>query len=217
MKNNLRLTSSSTGTGVEQQWHDSCNATTVEAVKGQMDPLYALKMHEENPTLDQANLTDAKKNPKLAADQKAMLESSYSGSLGKMSGGTAKPRSTAGTGRWADDLLNKNSDSTGVTYSTKILGGSTNVATAMTAIDNGLSKGQPVPIVIGDGTAKNSTAHYVLVTGSDQGTPKSYTIHDPWTGTTVVRTEAQLKNGTLNIAGWNQIGAYEEPSTKDPK
>jgi hypothetical protein len=218
MRDNLQLTSSSTGTGVKQQWHDSCNATTVQAVKAQMDPLYALKLHEESPKLDQADDADGKKiNPKLAAEQEKMLESKYDGTLGKMSGGTAVNRDgkTAGGGRWADDLLNSNSDTTGVTYTTKQMGGTTTVNTALTAIDKGVSKGQPVPIVIGN--SPTNYQHYVLVTGSDQGPPKTYTIHDPWSGTTVTRTEAQIKNGTLNIAGSNQVSAYEEPATKEVK
>jgi hypothetical protein len=216
MRDNLSLTGSSKGTGVEQQWSQSCNATTVEAVRGQMDPIYALKMHEDNPNLDQAdNTSGTKVNPNLAADQKAMLESQYKGSVSGGSAGQAAPRSGGGSGRWADDLLNNNSDSTGISYSTKQLGGTTTVATAMTTIDNGVSKGQPVPIVIGN--SSSDYRHYVLVTGSDVGPPKSYTIHDPASGTTVVRTEAQLKNGTLNIAGSNQISAYEEPSAKEVK
>ena len=221
MRDHLSLTSSSTGTGVKQQWSMSCNATTVEAVKGQMDPLYALKMHEENPDLDKADEYDGTKtNPKLAKDQKAMLTSDYKGGVAGAgtSGGDAVARKSgqAAGGRWADDLLNNNSDTTGITYSTKQIGGTTTVSDAVTSIDAGTSKGQPVPIVIGDG-AGSPTAHYVLVTGSDPGPPKRYTIHDPASGTSVVRTENDLKNGTINLAGWNQIGAYEAPATKEVK
>jgi chaperonin cofactor prefoldin len=83
MRDNLSLTGSSTGKGVKQQWSTACNATMVEAVHGQMDPIYALKMHEDNPDLDQADNSDGtKKNPKLAADQKSMLTSNYKGGSG---------------------------------------------------------------------------------------------------------------------------------------
>jgi hypothetical protein len=212
MQDNLSLTGSSTGTGVKQQWHDSCNATTVEAVKGQMDPLYALKMHEENASLDQADNADGKKlNPKLAAEQKALLESDYKG----QGGGVAANRSSSGTGRWADDLLNNVSDSTGTSYTTQKMGGSNTVTTAMKSIDDGVSKGQPVPIVIGN--SPSNYQHYVLVTGMEQGPPKRYTIHDPWSGTTVVRTDAQITSGAINIANCNQISAIEAPSTKVDK
>ena len=50
MQDNLSLTGNSDGKGVKQQWHMSCNATAVQAVKGEMDPLYALKVHEETRT-----------------------------------------------------------------------------------------------------------------------------------------------------------------------
>jgi predicted nucleic acid-binding Zn-ribbon protein len=213
MRDNLSLTGSSTGKGVKQQWSTSCNATMVEAVHGQMDPVYALKMHEDNPDLDQADNADGtKKNPKLAADQKAMLTSGYKGG----SGGAAVARSSGGgQGRWADDLLNNMSDTTGVTYTTKKIDATTKVDDAVKAIDTGVGKGQPVPIVIGN--SSTSYTHYVLVTGMDQGPPKRYTIHDPWSGDTLVRTEAQIKAGTLNIAGSNQISAFEQPAEKEVK
>jgi hypothetical protein len=218
MQDNLSLTGSSKGTGVMQQWSMSCNATTVQAVHAQMDPIYALKVHEENPNLDTADNADATKvNPKLAQEQKDLLTSKYKGGAG----GDATPRNDTGspTGRWADDLLNNVSDSTGTTYSTQKLGGSTTVNDAIKSIDAGMSKGQPVPIVVGDG-GSNVYAHYVLVTGMDPGPPKRYTIHDPGSGTTQVRTEAQIKNGSLQIGGatgWNVISAVEVPAVKADK
>ena len=51
----------------------------------------------------------------------------------------------------------------------------------------------------------------------EKGPPKRYTIHDPWSGTTVVRTDAQLTGGTLNIANCNQISAVEAPAVKPAK
>ena len=216
MRDNLSLTGSSTGAGVMQQWHHSCNATTVQAVRAQMDPLYALKVHEQNPKLDQADNADATKvNPKLAEEQRSMLASTYQGSVAPAKGYAGVPvaRSAAGgAGRWADDLLNNLSDSTGVKYSTKKIGTGMTVDQAVGKIDSGMSKGEPVPIVIGNSSTQYT--HYVLITGMEVGPPKQYSIHDPWSGTTVVRTEAQLKNGTLNIANSNQISAIEEPSEK---
>ncbi len=44
-----------------------------------------------------------------------------------------------------------------------------------------------MPIVIGDGAGQYN--HYVLVTGLQPGPPKTYTIHDPYVGVTVTRTE----------------------------
>ncbi len=218
MQNNLSLTGNSNGRGVEQQWSMSCNATAVEAVRGQMDPIYALKMHEDNPNLDQADDSNATKlNPNLAEDQRKMLTSAYTGKATTYKGGGVAVARGAkgGQGRWADDLLNNASDSTGINYTTKKIGAGTTVNDAVKAIDAGASKGEPVPLVIGDGPSAYN--HYVVVTGMDKGPPKTYTIHDPGSGTTVVRTEDQLKKGAINLSGWNQISAFEDPSTKEVK
>src|SRR5205823_1711552 len=148
-----------------------------------------------------------KVNPKLAADQKALLTSGYKGG----SGGDAVARKSGqqAGGRWADDLLNNISDSTGTTYSTQKLEGGTTVNDAIKSIDSGMSKGQPVPIVIGDG-AGSKYAHYVLVTGMDKGPPKRYTIHDPGSGKTEIRTEDQITKGNINLGGgWNKLSAVE--------
>jgi hypothetical protein len=213
MQDNLSLTGSSTGEGVQQQWSHSCNATTVEAVRGELDPIYALKVHEDNPNLGQVDDSDATaKNPTLAADQKAMLTSTYHGKASDDHSGVAANRDdgASGSGRWANDLLNKMSDVTGMTYDTKKIGSGATTEDAMKAIDRNTATGTPVPIVIGN--AQDEFTHYVLVTASDKGPPKQYSIHDPWSGKTLIRTEKQLKDGTLDIAGSNQITAYEQPT-----
>jgi hypothetical protein len=214
MQDNLKLTGSSKGTGVKQQWSHSCNATTVQAVKGEMDPIYALEMHEKNPNLDKADDADATKmNPDLAQQQKDMLESEYKGPHGKHSGVAAnRGEPGKGAGRWADDLLNENSDLTGVTYKTVK---DPSPDDALKTIDSGLEEGVPVPIVIGNGPGQYT--HYVLVTDSDPGPPKTYTIHDPWSGETVTRTEDDIRNGRMNIAGSNQITAVEDPQVTKQK
>ena len=213
MRDHLSVTGSSTGSGVKQQWSQSCNATAAQAVKAQMDPIYALKLHDENPKLDQADNTDATKmNPKLAAEQKSGLESDYKGSVAGGKKGVAAPRTGGGSGRWADDLLNNQSDTTGITYNTQQ---NPPIADAVKAIDSGVGKGQPVPIVIGN--AASDFRHYVVVTGMTKGPPKQYTIHDPGSGKTVVRSEAQLSGGALNLSGANRITAIENPSAKGVK
>ncbi len=45
--------------------------------------------------------------------------------------------------------------------------------------------------------------------------PKRYSVHDPYSGDTKIRTEAQMRQGNLDIAGSNQITAFENP-TKVP-
>ncbi len=210
MQDNLKLTGSTDGTGVQQQWSHSCNATTAQAVRGEMDPVYALKEHEDNPNMGSVDATDATAdNPKLAQEQKDMLESEYVGPASGKHTGVAANRdnvSKTGSGRWASDQFNDVSDVTGVTYTTEK---NPNVDDALKSVDAGVDKGVPVPIVIGNGPGKFT--HYVLVTGKDEGPPKTYTIHDPWSGDTVTRSADDVKNGKINIAGSNKITAIENP------
>jgi hypothetical protein len=221
LRDNLSLTGNSQGKGIKQQWSMSCNATTAEAVLGEMDPLYALKLHEENPDVTARDGDDPNNiNPKLAADQKAQLESAYPDGS---SGGLARPVNDHSKvpGRWNTDLLNKEQDSTGLSYTNKKIGeGGLTVDQAVDDISSDVQKGMPVPIVIGGDSPKTKYAHYVLVTATDPGPPRSFSIHDPANGTTEVRTEEELKNGKIDLAGdpakkgsgWNKLGAYEKPT-----
>ena len=216
MQNNLKLTGSTTGTGVKQQWSHSCNATTVQAVQAELDPIYALKLHEQNVDVTSADDDSGKKvNPKLAAEQKKMLQSKYtgkvSGAVGSKGKAADRDKGNLGSGRWADDLLNARSKTTGLTYTTKFFDATYTIDKATAELDKALAKGQPVPIVIGDGAA-NASAHYVLITQMDEGPPKEYTIHDPWDGITVTRSAEDLTKGKINLAGWNQMSSIELPA-----
>lgn len=206
MRNHLQLTGSTRGTGVRQQWSHSCNATTAQAIRGQMDPIYALKVHEDNPNFAKVDEADAmKENPNLATEQRDMLISTYSGAAAGSHSGVAVARGAAGgSGRWGDDLFNRYKNSTGVEYTTQ-----KDPADPVGTIDAGLRTGAPVPIVIGSGAG--SYAHYVLVTGSRAGPPKTYTVHDPASGTTVTRTAADVQDGKVDLAGWNHVTAIESP------
>jgi hypothetical protein len=216
MQNNLKLTGSTSGTGVKQQWSHSCNATTVQAVQAELDPIYALKLHEQNPDVTTANeASGTKANPKLAAEQKQMLESKYkggvAGAVGSKGKAAARDQGAKGSGRWGDDLLNARSKTTGLKYTTTFLDATYTMDKATKDLDKALAKGQPVPIVIGDGAA-SASAHYVLVTQMDEGPPKEYTIHDPWDGVTVTRSADDLVKGKINLAGWNKMSSMELPS-----
>lgn len=215
MQDNLRLTGSSTGTGVQQQFSHSCNATMVQAVRGENDPVYALQVHDQNPNFGSVdNANPMAQNPNLATEQQNMLTSGYSGSQGTFAGGTAAPRNNpaAGSGRWADDLLNQQTPNTGVTYNTQT---DPTPQQAVNNIDQGLANGAPVPIVIGNGAGQYT--HYVVVTDADYSqNPPTYQIHDPWTGQTVTRTRDDIQNGTLNVAGSNQVTATENPTVTPP-
>ena len=53
----------------------------------------------------------------------------------------------------------------------------------------------------------------MLAVAVDDGPPKSFYIHDPGTGDTVVVTEDQMKNNTMHLpSGWDFLNKYEKPS-----
>lgn len=207
LNDNLRLVGDSKGKGIEQQWSYSCGPTTVEAIKGELDPLYALKVREENPDFQRADNADGtKKNPKLAQDQKRMLEDG---------GGIATSRDDPegkGSGLVFQTLLNKQTDSTGLVYGAKKLGADVTVEEALNTMRDGVKKGVPVPITVGD--ASQPYAHAALVTGVADGPPRTFTIHDPYYGRTDTFTEDQIKNDQVNVGGWKHVGVVFPPSIK---
>ena len=221
MQDNLSLTGNSDGKGIKQQWMMSCNATAVEAVRCELDPLYSLKMHEDNPNLTQRDDDDgAKLNPNMAADQKALLETAdptgYSGKALSVN------KDTEHKGRWNTDLLNNVKDITGVEYNNKKIGeGGLTVDQAIDDIAANAEKKIPVPIVVGASTT--DFAHYVIVTASDPGPPRTFTIHDPANGTTETKTEDDMKGGKIDIAGpskgqgYMKLSAYEKPTPVEVK
>jgi hypothetical protein len=206
IQDNLSMTGDSTGSGVKQQWHTSCGPTTYEAVLGELDPIYALKMHEQNPDLTKAEDSDATKmNKGMAEDQRKVLTDG---------GGVAQNRDQGGKGMWNTDNLNKVSATTGLKYKNKTIGSGLSVEDGIKALNDATSKGRPVPMIIGDGNTGqggHAYGHYVLVTASDPGPPRYYKIHDPWEGKTVTRSEDQIRKGQIGIAGWDKFGGIEEP------
>src|SRR6185436_4267376 len=69
------------GGGVQQQFETTCGSTTVEAMRGTYDPVWALRMHQHNPKMGHVDVTDPwNLNPNLAADQKALHNTPYTGS-----------------------------------------------------------------------------------------------------------------------------------------
>ncbi len=210
MRNNLSLTNHDGGKGIKQQWHDSCNATTVQAARGQMDPVYAYVLIQRNKDITSANDSNGMdKNKNMAQEQKDMLEQDYDGSLGKMGGGTAVNRdASGGVGRWADDLLNENTAANGVSYRTLRRGDGHSLTDLIAEIKKGAKRGIPVPIVVGN--SPTSYGHYTMVTRMDSSaSPNVFFIHDPWEGIMKQFTEDDFKNSTLSLAGWTTLSAVE--------
>lgn len=276
LQDNLRLAATSEGTGVQQQWVMSCQATTVQAARAEIDPIYALSLRDASPQLHELI---PQENTRLATEQKQMLESAVVEDLnagyqqgvaqrlatespadaaalqalidnaasnweknqvmeviarpqkytaaqidayykanvqGKNTGGKAVHKTdqssatNPGEGRFAVDLLNREQASTGVKYVNK----SANTANRDAAVDDvatSLEQGKAVPLIVGQ--QDGETAHYVLAVSVHPGPPKTFFIHDPASGTTVARTEAQMKNNQLDLpSGWNRLNQYEKPS-----
>lgn len=220
MQDNLQLTGDTSGNGVRQQWSFSCNATAVQAVRGELDPIYALATNTANPDLHNVDESDATStNPDLAEEQRAMLESPYGGThFGAHTGVASDVNDPAsGAGRWADDLLNSHSDSTGLGFAPQTVGAGMDisVADAITAIDAGLGSGMPVPIVVGSGVGV--TAHYVIITHVNEvAGVRTYTIHNPGDGKTTQVALSDLQNGNMNLSGWTTLTAIENPSLANP-
>jgi hypothetical protein len=220
MQDNLQLTGDTSGNGVRQQWSFSCNATAVQTVRGELDPIYALATNTANPDLHNVDESDATStNPALAEEQRAMLESPYGGTrFGAHTGVASDVNDPAsGSGRWADDLLNGHSASTGLSFAPQLVGAGMDisVADAITAIDAGLGSGMPVPIVVGSGVGV--TAHYVVITRvTEVAGVRTYTIHNPGDGKTTQVALADLQNGNMNLSGWTTLTAIENPSLANP-
>lgn len=199
MRENLHLVGDSEGRGIKQQWHDSCVPTTMQAMKAELDPIYALKIRTENPDFKNVDEADgAKLNPKMAAEQKQDLENN---------GGVAVSRDDeGGQGVNMTTALNSHSAETGLTFDTESVTDKT-VNDALSDIDATLNKGLPVPIRVGGA----SGGHAVLVVSMEAGPPRLYSIHDPWDGKIVKVTEDEIRKKTFNIAGWNQMTHVFKP------
>lgn len=203
LEENLHVVGQSEGKGIKQQWHDSCGPTTIQAMKAELDPIYALKLRTENPDFEKADDTDGTKlNPKMAQEQKDIL-------VGQ--GGIARNRDTPGQGMPLTDALNDQTATTGLKFKIEEIDASS-MDGRLGEIDKSVHSGLPVPLRVSD--AGNSGGHFVLVVASDEGPPRTYSIHDPWDGKMVKVTDKQIKENNFNIAGWNKVSHMYKPSAE---
>ncbi|NVB81555.1 MAG: hypothetical protein HOV81_24385, partial [Kofleriaceae bacterium] len=199
------------GGGVKQQWSTSCNAAMTLSLRGNYDPVFALRLRNRNMKVGEAHESDPNALNMNQADlEKQMLESAYGGSHPGSPAkhqGVANARDTHGVGRYADDLLNAQSGVTGMTF--RSVDGPAG-ADVVVILDRSLDAGMQVPLVIGDNM--NEQAHYVLVQGKRgaAGTTE-YNIHDPWTGDTIWVSANDIANGTIP-GRYHKVGTVEVPS-----
>lgn len=202
LREHLTLTGSSSGGGMRQQFDNSCGVTTVQALRGEIDPIYALKMRDENPDMDKVDADPNKYNPRLAAEQRAMLEHPYYGSRpdGWGTVSPAHPLVDDGVDSAArheiDDLLNMLAPSTGLRYVPMEVGYDIEVGPVLDDIEIRLRKGLPVPISVGD---EETCGHALLLIGLTSDTPPNFLIYEPTDGIVVTRTRTQFENGELDI------------------
>jgi hypothetical protein len=202
---NLHVVGDSTGKGIKQQWECSCGPTTIQAMKGELDPIYALKLRTENPHLTEAKDSDATAlNPNMAGEQKSIL-------VGH--GGIATNRDTQGQGIALDGALNDQKGVTGLKFDVESVPDD-KVDARLAELDSALSGGLPVPIRVSSPGANGG--HFVLVVGEEKGPPRVYSIHDPWDGKIIKASEADIKAKKLNIAGWTEITHIYKPSPDLP-
>lgn len=194
------------GTGIQQQFTHACGPTSVQTVRAENDPIYALWIHQGG-----AIYGTATGNTRMTSEQSTLLTGA---------GGVADPRvGGTGTGRgaWVEAAtsgLSSLSGITGVTYArvlvtavqpTNPAGGA--VDNALRVIESALDRGIQVPIIIGN--TPTATAHYVVVL-MRQG--ENFVVHDPWDGITVRRTRTQFMSNAINLAGHSFLTGYSNPT-----
>lgn len=201
----LHVVGQSSGKGIKQQWSDSCGPTTIQAMKAELDPIYALKLRKDNPNFMKVDAKDGEKlNKPMAEDQKKVLE--------KSSGVAASRDGSGGVGMMLETALSDQQSATGLKFKYSKVDDK-DIDSSLKKMNDSIKAGLPVPLGVTDHSRKGG--HWVLLVGiEDKGKEKVYSIHDPWDGKMVKVTEAQLKKGTFNIAGWNRLDDLYTPSAE---
>jgi hypothetical protein len=199
------------GGGVKQQWSMSCNASTTITLRGNYDPVFALRLRLRNMQVGEVNDHDPNALNMNQADlERDMLETSYQGGHPQSPQGhrgAATPRDSQGTGRYADDLLNAQSGATGMTFKSVENPSGTDV---VSILNRSLTSGMQVPLVVGDNFA--AQAHYVLVQGRRvSGSEVEFNIHDPASGQSSWVKASDIANGTIP-GTFHKVGTIEVPS-----
>ena len=191
------------GGGIQQQWSTSCNAATTLMVRGNADPVFALKFRQNNAA------GPAGSNAAQAQLEQEMLESQYQGNWQNVpERGHAVPWGMpGGIGRAADDLLNQHSQATGLDFTPHV---PPTQSDAVAILDNRLREGMQVPVILG-GHGK-TFAHYVLAMQRRE-TPAGveFLLHDPG-GQTRWISAADIAAGRADFFGYTRIDGLDVPS-----
>jgi hypothetical protein len=208
--NVLQITSKTdtgAGTGIIQQFGNSCGPTSVQVLRAEADPIYALSLNSAGP-IGQASQT-AVTNPTsipntvTAGEQSTILTTHAAAGTG----GAPVNRANPGGGAWVESDMNARKQATGVEYKRRDIGSDVSIDQALAILTVNLGMGIDVPIIVG--SREGDFAHYVVVVRKDG---KRYQIHDVWKGQTVWRTATDFRDGKLNLpSGHMAISALAEP------
>ena len=207
MDANLHVVGTSNGQpGIRQQWRDSCGPTTIEAMRAELDPIYALGLRTANASLETADgKQPGGQNAGIADEQKDILEAH---------GGRAVPRLSAEKapdqtyGMKLTPALNEAAQDLGIKFTAEPFKGDA----SLDEIDAALKDGVPVPLRL----SNPKQGHFVLVTAAGAaGQERSYNIHDPWTGRSYTLTGQQIASHSFNIAGYNNISHIYRPGAAE--
>jgi hypothetical protein len=208
--NVLQITSTTDtagGAGIIQQFGNSCGPTSVQVLRAEADPIYALSLNSAGPVgqASQTGVTNPTSIPNTvtAGEQGTILSSHAAAGTGNAPSDRASP----GGGAWVESDMNARKQATGVEYKRRDIDDGISVDQALAILTINLGMGIDVPIVVGSGPG--SFAHYVVVVRKDGA---RYQIHDVWAGQTVWRTATDFRNSRLNLPSNHQaISAIAEP------
>lgn len=165
---------------LQQRWNDSCGPTTTQAMRAELDPVYARQLHQEF-------IHDTNPTGKIADEQKTNLQNH---------GGIAVPRGThGGAGTSLDDVLNTVCTMyTGVRYSAKPAGDTVRERNAtLDKVEGMLKRGIDVPI---RAQWSGGGGHFMILTDvRGHGKDQLFLVTDPWKGQTSWISREQLASG----------------------
>jgi hypothetical protein len=208
--NVLQITSATDtggGAGIIQQFGNSCGPTSVQVLRAEADPIYALSLNSAGP-IGQASQTGVSNptsipNAVAAGEQSTILTTHATAGTGNAPLDRANP----GGGAWVESDMNARKQATGVEYTRRDIDDDVSVDQALAILTVNLGMGIDVPIIVGSGPG--NFAHYVVVVRKDG---RRYQIHDVWAGQTVWRTATDFRESRLNLPSNHMaISALAEP------
>jgi hypothetical protein len=203
------------GKGMKQQFQDTCGPTSVQVLQAEYDPLFALELNQNNPSMGNVD----EHNP-LANNEHAAMDQldRYLGSqadehpgAGVKKGGPVMPaaRDGQGGGLPGPELLRMMND---IEKFTKMKFGQPaqvygNESALLPQLEVRLVGGRMVPLRVAQGTSGGG--HLVLAMSfRTRGLffkKKEIQIFDPWAGASTWVKETDILGRNFQIAGHNMI------------